>query len=398
MSVFNLKSRIRINCAARMSPYLKQEVEAMEYTVLAETETGVEISGTLEDCMMLNLHLRTAFRVLFEVESFTANTADELYKALIDIPWEEWIDEIGYISITSYVFNDSINDTRFANLRVKDAIVDRIFQKHNKRPDSGPLTDKTVIYLFWKNENAQIYFDTSGETIAKHGYRKLPFKAPMQEALASAVLLAAGWPQPCHFVNPMCGSGTLAIEAALMALHKAPGLTSHNFGFMHILGYNPETWKKMVKEASMQIAFKIPHKIIATDIDPRAIQAAKINAREAGVYDFIDFRECDFRDTPMPEGGGIVILNPAYGERMGEVEALGNLYKGIGDFFKQKCAGYTGYVFTGNLDLAKQIGLKPKRRIPFYNSKIDCRLISFEMYGGTRRTVFKEPSEEKMEE
>jgi len=394
MSVFTLKSRIRINCAARLVPYLKQEVEALEYTVLAETETGVEISGTLEDCMTLNLHLRTAFRVLFEVETFTANNAEELYKALVDIPWEEWIDADGYVSITSYVFNDSINDTRFANLRVKDAIVDRIGKIKGRRPDSGPATDKTVVYLFWKNENAAIYFDTSGETIAKHGYRKIPFKAPMQESLASAVLLAAGWPQPTHFLNPMCGSGTLAIEAALMALNKAPGLTSHNFGFMHILGYDEGIWKKLVKEATMQISLKLPFKIIATDIDPRAIQAAKINAREAGVYDFIQFRECDFKDTPMPDGGGIVMMNPAYGERMGEVEALESLYAAIGDFFKQKCAGYMGYVFTGNPDLAKKIGLKPKRRIPFYNSKIDCRLISFELYGGTKRTVFKKPSEE----
>jgi len=177
MSAFTLKSRIRINCAARLAPYLKQEVEALEYTILAETETGVEISGTLEDCMMLNLHLRTAFRVLFEIETFTANTADELYNTLVEIPWEEWIGADGYISISSYVLNDSINDTRFANLRVKDAIVDRIGKKHGKRPDSGPATDRTVIYLFWKNENAAIYFDTSGETIAKHGYRKLPFAA-----------------------------------------------------------------------------------------------------------------------------------------------------------------------------------------------------------------------------
>jgi len=115
--------------------------------------------------------------------------------------------------------------------------------------------------------------------------------------------------------------------------------------------------------------------------------------REAGVYDFISFRECDFRDTPMPEDGGMVMMNPAYGERMGEVETLETLYAAIGDFFKQKCAGFTGYVFTGNPDLAKRIGLKPKRRIPFFNSKIDCRLISFELYGGTKRTVFKKPQE-----
>lgn len=379
------KNKILITCAQRISPVLAAEVKSLGYPVIALDRMGVETEGTLQDTMRLNMHLRTATRVLYLIKSFTASHPDKLYDAVKKIAWEKWIDPNGYISVSSYAKNDYIVDSRFPNLKTKDAIVDRLYERRMRRPDSGPNRDKTVIFLHWKLDQCQIYIDTSGETIAKHGYRKIPLKAPMIESLAAATILSSNWKAGMHFVNPMCGSGTLAIEAALIASQKAPGLFRDNYGFMHVLPYKEAEWKAVREEAEALQKQTIKGKIIATDISREAIGAAQKNAEMAGVAHWIDFEVCDFTETPIPEGEGIVFLNPEYGERLGEEKSLEETYKSIGDFFKQKCKGYTGYVFTGNLNLAKHIGLRTKRRIEFLNGKIDSRLLEYELYSGSKR-------------
>lgn len=384
MSLFRLKSNIRIACAKRLANYLAQEVEKLGFKIISRTETGVDINGTLEDCMYLNMYLRTASRVLFLIDEFEAATPDQLYRNLVEIPWEEYVPEDGYISIGSFTNNENIRDTRFANVRVKDAVVDRLTNKTGKRPDSGPEMNRTVLFLFWNNNQAAIFIDTSGESIAKHGYRKMPFKAPMQEALAAATIMASGWDGSTHFINPMCGSGTLAIEAALIAVRKAPGLMHRNFGFMHVKGFDYNVWKEIKTEAAKSIRSFTQGKIIASDISAVAIGAAQTNAREARVDHLIEFIVCPFEETPIPDGEGVIFINPEYGERLGDVEKLAETYSQIGDFFKKKGAGYKGYIFTGNMDAAKRIGLKTKRRIEFYNATIDCRLLEYELYSGTR--------------
>jgi putative N6-adenine-specific DNA methylase len=207
----------------------------------------------------------------------------------------------------------------------------------------------------------------------------------MQEALAAATIMATKWDRQSHFVNPMCGSGTLAIEAALIATNKAVGLMRNNFGFMHIMDYDPQVWKDMRQAASKEIKRNLPFKIIATDIDPKAIRAAEINAREAMVDHLIVFKVLPFEQTILPPAPGVIMMNPEYGERMGEEEQLEDIYKQIGDFLKQKASGYTAYVFTANMELAKKIGLKASRRIEFYNSTLDSRLLEYEMYQGSKR-------------
>jgi putative N6-adenine-specific DNA methylase len=183
----------------------------------------------------------------------------------------------------------------------------------------------------------------------------------------------------------MCGSCTIAIEAALLATNRRPGLFRNNFGFKHILGFDEEYYQKEKKKLLEQI-INLPNlKVVATDISEDAINISKINAGAAGVEKNINFEVCDFEETGFPEnGGGVVFLNPEYGERLGEVKELQETYARIGDFLKKKCKGYTGYIFTGNLDLAKKIGLKARRRLEFFTSKIDCRLLEYELYEGTK--------------
>ncbi|MFA4830186.1 MAG: hypothetical protein WC594_13320, partial [Thermodesulfovibrionales bacterium] len=205
------------------------------------------------------------------------------------------------------------------------------------------------------------------------------------ETLAAAVILATGWNSSSNFINPMCGSGTLAIEAALIGLNRAPGLLRNNYGFMHLKGFNESLWDELRTRAKKEAKKTIDCRIIATDISKEAVEAAKKNAATAGVERLIEFDVCDYAETTVPEGKGIVILNPEYGERMGMIKELENVYKGIGDLFKQKCKGYTGYIFTGNPDLAKKVGLRAKRRIQFFNGAIECRLLEYELYEGSRK-------------
>jgi putative N6-adenine-specific DNA methylase len=379
------KQRIFISAPKGIPPILKQEIVNLGFPVSSEGISGVETEGTMDDAMRLNLHLRTGHRVLVLLKEFQAAAPDELFRAAYSIAWEELIAEDGYVCITSSVDTPTIRDSRFATLRCKDAIVDKIKDKRGTRPDSGPERDRTVVHLYWNGERGSIYIDTSGEPLSRRGYRKIPLAAPMQETLAAAVVLATGWDGSKPFINPMCGSGTLAIEAALIGLNRAPGLLRNNFGFMHIKGYNEARWNELRDQAKKEMKKSLSVRITATDIEANAVEAAKRNAATAGVEQMIDFSVCDYADTPLPAGGGVIVLNPAYGERMGEIEQLTVLYKGIGDFFKQKCKGFMGYVFTGNPSLSRKVSLKPKRSMQFYNSGIECRLLEYELYEGTRK-------------
>jgi putative N6-adenine-specific DNA methylase len=379
------KKRIIITCAKGIPPFLKEEVVSLGLPLISLGVASVETTGTLDDTMRLNLFVRTGHRVLFLLEEFKAQNPDELYSHLSRISWEDYIYEDGYLCVTSSVDNPMIKDSRYANLKSKDAIVDRIRKKCGRRPDSGPERKGAVIDLYWKEDLCQVYLDTSGEPLSRRGYRKIPLKAPMQETLAAAVVLAASWNGNGNFINPMCGSGTLAIEAAWMALNIPPGLLRSNYGFMHLKGFNESFWKDLLHKAKTRIQRSFGQKIIATDISPEAVQAAKLNAAAAGVENLIEFEVCDYSETPTPASGGVVIVNPEYGERLGTLKELEKTYKEIGDFFKKKCQGYRGYIFTGNLELAKKVGLKAKRRIPFFNSNIECRLLEYDLYEGTRK-------------
>ena len=391
MQVFQTKSKVIITCNKRLSPYLQDEVTALGYEIVRAFPTGVELNITLTETIKLNLNLRCASQILYCINSFKAATPDDLYNQLVTMEWEELIDFAGYFSVTSNVDNPNITTPLFANLKVKDAIVDRFREKKNIRPNSGSDANKTVVHLYWKDDEVDVFLDTSGETLAKHGYRKIPGKAPMLEALATSTIMATQWDQKSPFVNPMCGSGTLAIEAALLATNRRPGLYRMNYGFMHILGYDEEVFFAERRILKDQVIKNVDLQIIASDISEDAVDVTRRNAKTAGVDTLITFEVCDFEETPVPEGGkGVVVFNPEYGERLGVHSKLELTYKRIGDFMKKNCKGYFGYIFTGNPDLAKKIGLKADKKVEFYNGKLDCRLLEYELYDGSRR-----PDEER---
>lgn len=380
---FNTKGKVFITCKDRSVSFLEQEIRELGFFPVEIRRTGIEILASLEECMDLNLHLRTASHVLYEIKSFYLRNADDIYRRFKAIPWEEYLDVDGYFSVNSVAENESITTPLIVNVKVKDAIVDRFRDLKGRRPDSGSDFSGLVIQVYWKETQAIVYLNTSGETLAKHGYRKIPGKAPMMEALAAAAIFATEWNTRVPFINPMCGSGTLAIEAALIASKRYPGLYREDYAFQHILGYTPESFLAKKKKLENKIIHDPGVRIIASDISLQAISFAQENAAFAGVDHLITFQTGDFAETEIPEGPrGVIVFNPEYGERLGDLGELEETYKRMGDFMKQKCAGYRGYIFTGNMDLAKKVGLKASRRIEFWNGTIDCRLLKYDLYVG----------------
>jgi len=384
------KGTILITCSAGLVDYVRQEVDALGYQGGDCHKTGLEVQGDLYDAMRLNLHLRTAYNVLFLLKKFKCYSPDELYRNVKDLPWEEIISPAEYLSVVGRINTEHVKNSMYANLKVKDAIVDRIADAAGSRPDSGKDKDKVVVQFYWKENFCRLYLNTSGSKLSDRGYRKMPHKAPLRESLAAAIIMATGYDGGGPLICPMCGSGTLAIEAALIASRRSPGLLRSNYGFMHLKYFDGQKWRQMRSEALKKSKsrggkadFK-PAPIIATDIDAGAVEAARKNAMTAGVSHLIDFDVCDFAETVVPPGPGIIVMNPEYGLRLGEIEKLKDTYKRIGDFFKQKCAGYTGYIFTGNPSLSKKVGLRTSRRIEFYNANIECRLLKYELYAGTK--------------
>ena len=386
MNVFTTTSRIIITCNKRLAPYLEKEVIELGFEPLQVFSTGLELRGTAADCVRLNLNLRTASQVHYALKDFRADSPQDIYKQVYAFPWEDLLPKNGYFSVTSNVDHFTVNNSLFINVKVKDAIVDRMRSKVGERPNSGSSLDKAVIHLFWRENRVEVFLDTSGETLAKHGYRKIPGKAPMLEALAAATIMATKWDHKSPFVNPMCGSSTVAIEAVLLATNRRPGLYRSNYSFMHVNNFDEDLYAREYRALEEKIREVEGLTVIATDISEDAIHVSRVNAGIAGVEKMIRFAVCDFEKTELPqERPGVIYFNPEYGERLGEVAQLESTYARMGDFMKTKCKGYTGYIFTGNLELAKKIGLKASKRMEFFTAKIDCRLLEYDLYAGSKR-------------
>ena len=398
---------IIISCAKALSRWTEQEVLSMGYKPIEVTENTVVVRGAMRDVFRLNLQLRTAHRVLVPLLRTTCCGIRDLYEAVRSIDWENLLDADGYFSVSSIAHNRTIRDTRIPSLYTKDAIADRMRERCQQRPDSGGDNIGAAVFVYWERDEVIIYLDTSGEPLSKRGYRRIPGSAPMQETLAAACLMGMGWKGDRPFLSPMCGSGTPAIEAAMIAMNKAPGSLKGHFAFQSIKGYSriipgekaptvaprqtagatPEQiWKEMVLKAKQEERRDNLPRIIATDISPEAVDNAQTNAITAGVAEFIEFHACDFAETPVPEVSapppgetkGCVFFNPEYGIRLGDPEELKPIYARIGTFMNEKCRGWTGALITGNPDLAAQVNLYYRNRIPFFNGPIDCRLFIYE--------------------
>ncbi len=370
---------ILLTCGRGVAPVLAGELRALGFAAQELSPVRVETEGDLEAALLLNLHLRTAHRILWPLARVRAREDFDLYESLRALPWEELLPPDGRFSVTATLDRAPVTDARWAALKVKDAIADRMTAACGRRPDSGPDRTGAVLHIHWHGKKAQLLLDTSGEPLSRRGYRRQPMDAPMQETLAAACLLAAGWDPESPLLNPMCGSGTLAIEAALIASRRASGLRRENFGFMHVRDWPQAAWAELRRQAEAAVRAP-PAPIGAGDLRPQAVAAARQNAEAAGVGDTIAWHTGDFRDMPVPAGPGFVVINPEHGIRLGDRTRLGPHYRDIGDFLKRRCPGWTAGLFVADPELARQIGLAPRSRIPLWSGGTECRLLVCEVF------------------
>ena len=346
---------------------------------IAAERGGVRFRGEPADCWRANLWLRTANRILQPLGSFPCGTPQALYDGVRALPWDRFLTPAMTLAVDCSLRDSSLTHSGFVALKTKDAVVDAMRDRFGSRPSVDTRDPDLRINIHLAKNFCTVSLDSSGSPLDRRGYRLEKNEAPLRETLAAAIILSTGWDATIPLSDPLCGSGTLLIEAALLASRRPPGLNRH-FGFERWPGFDPSLWKSILEEAQGQVLERLPSAIIGSDSDGRSIATARRNAERAGVRDLIGLMRHDMQDFIPPPSPGVIVCNPPYGERMGEVETLKPFYRQLGDLFKQRCKGSTAWIFTGSQELAKHVGLKTTRRIVLWNGPLECRLLKYEMY------------------
>jgi len=347
---------------------------------------AVRFTGDLGTLYKANLCLHTALRILVPVLQFEADDDQSLYNGMKAIAWEDYMNADDTLAIDTVLSTDNFNHSQYVSQKAKDAIVDRFREIHGKRPDVDLKQPVLRINLHISNSICSVSFDSSGESLHKRGYRDQTNLAPMNEVLAAGLVLLTGWGKRRTLIDPMCGSGTILIEAALLAANIPPGYYRTAYGFMQwkkYLAFDETLWNTIYESAIAKINSG-DVQIIGGEISHHVARKAKENVKLARVEDIVHIRECDMIEFEAPEGGGVVIMNPPYGERM-DKDNLEELYKSIGDTFKKKFTGYDCWLITSNMQALKFVGLRPSRKIPVFNGPLECRFVKYEMYSGTKK-------------
>ncbi|MFW6295972.1 MAG: THUMP domain-containing class I SAM-dependent RNA methyltransferase [Halothece sp.] len=357
-----------------------QELERIGAKDVRPDFTGVSFSGDRALLYKVNLWSRTIFRVLAPIEDFYCYDANQLYKQVKKINWENYITPDQTIAVNCTGGNQRLNHTHFTALQVKNAIVDQQREKTGKRSSVDIENPDLLVNIHIHKNRGILSLDSSGGSLHRRGYRPAMGIAPLKETLAAALLDIAEWNPDYPFLDPLCGSGTLPIEAGLKALNIAPGLYREEFAFQRWQDFDEALWNELLKEAEESQLEELNVPIVGSDASLDILEQAEINAERCGLYDYIQFANKELEEVEPPADSGIIICNPPYGKRIGEEKELGPLYKLLGDVFKQRFKGWTAYILTGNKELAKQVGLKASRRIPVYNGSIPCTLLRYELY------------------
>jgi len=369
-------------CGRGIEPMLADELRALGAAEVTPGRGGVQFAGDLALLYQANLWLRTAIRVLRPILEATVTSPDELYEAVRSLDWTRYLTPDHTLAVDCNVRDSQITHSKYAALRTKDAICDQFVDRVGRRPSVNVDEPMVGLNLHIHRDHAILSLESSGESLHKRGYRPILTKAPLNEALGAALVLRTGWRGEVPFADPLCGSGTLPIEAAWLALRRPPGLTRKRFGFQGWLDYDVALWTALRDEARQQVLRQLPAPILGSDVRGDAVAFSINNARAAGIGHLLRFDKRDVRDFQPPAQPGVLVCNPPYGERIGEEKELRWLYRLLGEIFVQRCQGWTCYVFTGNPRLAEAIGLTPDEEIPLYNGKIPCRLLRFWMGKG----------------
>jgi putative N6-adenine-specific DNA methylase len=373
--------------------YGLEDVLAGELTALGADgiQIGRRIVSFEGDSALLykaNIHCRTALRILKPIRLFQAKNADEIYEQIKRIDWDAFLSPQKTFAVDSVVHSETFTHSKFTAYRAKDAIVDYFTERGIKRPSVSIANPDVLLHLHISHNDCSISLDSSGESLHKRGYREAQTEAPLNEVLAAGMILKTGWKGDCNFIDPMCGSGTLLIEAAMIALNIPPGIHRKSFAFEKWPDFNRELFEEIYNDDSGERTFD--HRIIGTDISPAVMEIARKNVKSAGLSSYIDLKVMplqQYRETP-PQG--IVVMNPPYGERLGSQDLFG-LYQMIGERMKHVFMGYDVWILGFREECFDKIGLKPSEKIRLKNGALDCELRKYEIFAGKRRERFSEP-------
>ncbi len=375
-----MKARFFATCARGLESVLAEELRALQASGVEPGRGGVHFQGDLALLYQSNLWLRTAIRVLRPILQVPVESPEELYEAVQTLDWTRYLTPEHTLAVDCNVRDSRITHSKYAALKVKDAICDQFVARCGRRPSVDVDCPMVGLNLHIYQYEATLSLDSSGESLHKRGYRPILTRAPLNEALAAALVLLTGWKGEASFVDPMCGSGTLCIEAAWIALTRPPGLTRRRFGFQGWMDYDVALWTALRDQARRQVLARLPHPVLGSDQRRDALTFAQGNARAAGIGHLLTFEVKDLRDFRPPDGPpGVLLCNPPYGERIGNEKELKSLYREMGKVFQEACQGWKVFVFTGNAFLARQIGLKPAEQTHLFNGKIPCRLLRFDV-------------------
>ncbi len=357
-----------------------QELEKLGAIAVEPEFCGVGFDGDRALLYRVNLWARLPFRILMNVNEFPCLDAEDLYHGIRRIDWSEYLTPNMTLAVNATGKSDRLNHSHFTALQVKNAIVDQQRQNFGERSDVETQEPDVQISVHLESEVARVSFNSSGNSLHRRGYRPAVGAAPLKESLAAALIQMSDWQPHQMFYDPLCGSGTLPLEASLKALNIAPGLFRDRFGFETWLDFDSALFTQLVQEANYSQKLALPAPIWGSDRNPEVIAMAIANAENSGVLDHVYFSQIDLADVEAPADSGVVFCNPPYGERLGRDSDLGEFYKELGNVLKQRFKGWTAFVLSGNKELSQSIGLKSSQRSPVFNGTLPCQLMKYELY------------------
>lgn len=331
-----------------------------------------------------NFGLRCAVRIIVPLKRFTARNEGEFYRQIKSVDWSVYFDTDSTLAVDAILKDSWLDNSLYAAQKTKDAVVDRIRADTGSRPSVDLERPDIRINVFIEGTQVTVSLDSSGVPLGKRGYRTQAGGAPLSEILAAGMILQSGWDTSTSFVDPFCGSGTIGIEAALIAANISPGLIGRDYGFTRFPDYNPDLFNEIKSAALEKVDKHRATRILCSDISKTACDIAQSNASRAGITDILEIRRSSFGKLTPPIEPGILLANPPYGERLDQA-GLSDLYESIGDTLKEKYSGWKAYILTGNLQAAKKIGLRTSSKTKLYNGPIECRLLEYELYRGSRK-------------
>jgi putative N6-adenine-specific DNA methylase len=344
----------------------------------------VEFSGDWPLCYRVNLESRLASRVLWRVKETRYRSEQDVYKAVFELQWQRWFDVNNTIRVNTTAIRCPLKSLEFITLLVKDAVCDRFREHCNERPSVDTLEPDVRIHVFIEDDLLMLYLDTSGDALFKRGVRQYTNIAPLRENLAAGILRMTGWKPGTPLIDPMCGSGTFLIEAAQMALNIQPGI-ARRFAFEKLKNFDSAKWQSMREHAIAAQLPPAPLELYGSDLYGDALRTASRNLQEAGLAECVELKQANVLEISPPSEHGILVANLPYGERMGELDELAELYPQLGDALKKKFGGWTAYLFTADRAILKLMRLSPSKRTPLFNGAIECRLLEYKIVSGSNR-------------